>query len=151
MGTNWGVVVFILDGLKGTIPAAVGTQLSAGLGSYALLGAAVIGHMYPLFRRPGTDRFRGGKGVATLSGGMFVLQPLVACGLTVVWIVARVASKKASVASLAITALLPVGCLIAGTPGWQILAIVALCSIVMIRHIDNIKRLLNGRELHANR
>ena len=74
MGRGWGIAVFVLDALKGIIPAAVGAYLldSRPLG-YAMVGAAIIGHMFPV-----TRGFRGGKGVATMSGSMFVLQPIVA-------------------------------------------------------------------------
>ncbi len=100
---------------------------------------------------PATRRFRGGKGVATTAGAMVMLHPLISLVLTVVWIAARKTTGKASLASLLITVGLPIGVAIAGAPSWEIVGVGGLCLLVMFRHIDNIKRLIGGRELSANR
>lgn len=146
MGTPWGVLVFVLDGLKGAIPAAVGLLLDARPGSYALVAAAVLGHMYPV-----TRRFVGGKGVATMGGAMLVLQPIAALLMLVVWLVVRKLTGTASIASLLIAAGLPITVGVLGAAGWEVLAIIALCLLVALRHLDNIKRLLGGRELAARK
>lgn len=145
LGTRWGVFVFFLDGLKGAIPAAVGLLLDHRPVAYAMVAAAVVGHMYPV-----TRRFRGGKGVATLGGATLVLQPLLFVILTVVWVVVRKATGKASLASLQLTIGLPLGIGLLGGPAWEIATAVALGALVLLRHLDNIKRLLGGRELSAS-
>ena len=76
MGTAWGVAVFGLDALKGILPAAVGLLVDHRPLAYAMLAASILGHMFPI-----TRRFVGGKGVATMAGGAFVLQPIVATPL----------------------------------------------------------------------
>ena len=146
LGGKWGALVFGLDALKGAVPAIVGLALVSRLGAYLLVSAAVLGHMYPA-----TRRFRGGRGVATMGGAMLVLHPIVSLVLLLVWVVARKTSGKASLASLLITVGLPVGIAIAGVPAWEIVYVVALCVLVLVRHIDNIKRLIAGRELPADR
>ncbi len=147
MGTKWGVVVFILDGLKGAIPAAVALTLThrpSALG-YAAAAAATVGHMYPV-----TRRFKGGKGVATLGGATLVLQPLLFVILTVVWVAVRKSTGKASLASLMLTVGLPLGIALRGGPGWEVATAAALGALVLLRHLDNIKRLLGGSELSAS-
>ena len=145
MGTKWGVVVFILDGMKGAIPAAVGWPLlDDRAAAYGMLGAAVLGHMFPI-----TRRLKGGKGVATMGGGALVLQPILSLALLVFWVVVRKLSGKASVASLAIMVGLPIAVAVKGAPGWEVAALVACNMLVLVRHLDNIKRLLAGRELSA--
>jgi glycerol-3-phosphate acyltransferase PlsY len=146
LGSKWGALVFGLDALKGAIPAIVGIALDTRPGAYVLVSAAVLGHMYPV-----TRRFRGGKGVATMGGAMLVLHPIVSLILLGVWVVARKISGKASLASLLITVGLPVGVAIAGVPAWEIVYVVALCMLVLVRHVDNIKRLIARRELPADR
>ncbi len=146
MGTKWGVVVFVLDGLKGAIPAAAGLLLDERAAAYGMLVAAVLGHMFPI-----TRRFRGGKGVATMGGGALVLHPIVSVALLALWVIVRKLSGKASVASLAIMVGLPVGVAVKGSPGWEVAALVACNALVLVRHVDNIKRLLAGRELSASR
>lgn len=146
LGTKWGVLVFLLDALKGAVPAAVGLVIDHRALGYAMVAAAVLGHMFPV-----TRGFKGGKGVATMGGSAFVLQPIVSAILLAVWFVVRKATKKASLASLAIAVGLPIGVAIKGAPAWEILAIVGINALVIVRHLDNIKRLVRGRELSASK
>ena len=145
LGTRWGALVFVLDALKGALPALVGVLLDSRPGAYVLVVAAVLGHMFP-----GTRRFRGGKGVATMGGAMLALHPVTSLVLFAVWLVARIATGKASLASLLITVGLPIGIAVAGAPGWEIVFVIALCALVLVRHTENIKRLVARRELSAN-
>ena len=78
---------------------------------------------------------------------MFVLQPLVSVVLTAVWLAVSKLTKKASIGSIAIIVLLPVGAALVGAPAWEICAIVALGVLVLARHIENIKRLIRREEL----
>jgi acyl phosphate:glycerol-3-phosphate acyltransferase len=145
LGGRWGALVFLLDALKGALPALAGQVLDSRPGAYVLVTAAVLGHMFPA-----TRRFRGGKGVATMGGAMFALHPLPSLALLVVWLVARKATGKASLASLLITFGLPIGVAVSGAPAWEIGYVIALCVLVLVRHIENIKRLVAHRELSAN-
>jgi acyl phosphate:glycerol-3-phosphate acyltransferase len=145
LGSRWGALVFLLDALKGAVPAAVGLALDSRPAAYVLVSAAVLGHMFPI-----TRQFRGGKGVATMAGAMVVLHPLTSVVLTAVWFITRAATHKASLASLAITLGLPICLAVAGVPAWEFVAVIALCLLVLVRHIDNIKRLIARRELSAN-
>lgn len=146
LGKRWGVLVFLLDGLKGAIPAVAGVLLDDRKLAWAMVAAAVVGHMFPV-----TRGFKGGKGVATTAGGALVLQLWVAASLFVLWYAVLKLTKKASAASLAIMIGLPVGVAITGTAGWEIATIIAINALVFVRHIGNIKRLLTGRELSSER
>jgi acyl phosphate:glycerol-3-phosphate acyltransferase len=146
MGTAWGILVFVLDGLKGAIPAAVGLVLDEPRAAYALVAAAVLGHMYPI-----TRRFHGGKGVATVGGALVVLHPLVFALLTAIWVAIRKVTGKASLGSLVIAVGLPVGVALDGSPAWEVAAAGGLAALVLLRHADNIKRLMHGSELSASR
>ncbi len=145
LGTRWGAVVFLLDAIKGALPALVGVALDTRPGAYVLVSAAVLGHMFPA-----TRGFHGGKGVATMGGAMSALHPLTSLVLLAVWLAARKATGKASLASLLITLGLPIGIAVSGAPAWEIVAVIALCGLVLVRHIENIKRLIARRELSAN-
>ena len=145
LGTRWGALVFVLDAIKGALPALVGIALDTRPGAYVLVSAAVLGHMFPA-----TRRFRGGKGVATMGGAMLALHPLTSLVLFAVWLAARKTTGTASLASLLITLGLPIGIAVSGAPAWEIVAVIALCGLVLVRHIDNIKRLLGHRELSAS-
>lgn len=144
LGTRWGTLVFLLDAVKGAAPAMVGLALDSRPGAYVMLTGAVLGHMFPA-----TRKLHGGKGVATMAGAMLAMHPAVWLVLLAVWVVARMATGKASLASLLITIGLPIGVAINGGPAWEIVYVAGLCALVLVRHIDNIKRLIGRRELSA--
>ena len=147
IGRKWGIAVFTLDALKGIIPALVGTFVAGDdKVAYAMIAASVLGHMFPV-----TRHFRGGKGVATMAGAMFVMQPLISAILGAVWIVVLKLSKKSSVASIALIIGLPVLAVLFHVPRWEIATMIAINALLLLRHGSNIKRLLRGTELSTSR
>lgn len=143
LGWRRGLWVFVLDAAKGAIAAGLGLLVDGRPVGYALGAAAVLGHVFPVWHR-----FRGGKGVATGGGVFAVLSPLVFITLVAMWWVISKLSKKASLASIIIVALLPVGVGIVRQEAWEVCSTIAICVLVMARHLGNIKRLLTRRE-HA--
>ena len=75
LGWKAGAVVFALDFAKGALAAGVGIVVDGHLGAYMLGGAAIIGHTLPI-----TRKFKGGRGVATGAGVVFVIFPLLRSG-----------------------------------------------------------------------
>jgi glycerol-3-phosphate acyltransferase PlsY len=71
VGTGWGVVVILIDLLKGVAAALVGWLIGDVPGAYAGATAGIAGHIFPVW-----TRFRGGKGVATSGGAVLVVFPL---------------------------------------------------------------------------
>ncbi len=146
LGKRWGVLVFLLDGLKGAIPAIAALLLDDRKLGWAMIAASMLGHMFPVQRR-----FKGGKGVATTAGGAIVLQPIVAAVLALLWYITLKLSKKASLASLVLMVGLPIGVAIRSCPAWEIVATAAINAVVFLRHLGNFKRLLTGKELSSQR
>ncbi|MEO7447193.1 MAG: glycerol-3-phosphate acyltransferase [Humibacillus sp.] len=72
LGRRWGVLVGVLDVLKGLLPTVVASHWSGAHLAYALGLAAVLGHIWSPFLRG-----RGGKGVATALGAILGVHPLV--------------------------------------------------------------------------
>lgn len=151
LGWKRGVLVFALDAAKGAVAAGAAWAIDGRHAGYICAAAAIVGHMFPVLRRFGAKRFQGGKGVATGGGAMFVLQPIVAPALLLLWFAISRLTKKASVASIAIIPLLPIGAALLGAPAWEIVAIVLLGVVVLLKHTSNIKRLLNKEELTLDR
>lgn len=141
LGWRKGLWVFALDGAKGALAAAVGLIVAGRPAGYILVAAAIIGHVFPIWQG-----FRGGKGVATGTGGFAVLSPLVVLSLVPVWVIVSRTTKKASLASMAVVVLLPIGVGIVRQEVWEVLATIGLCGLVMIRHAGNIQRLASREE-----
>jgi glycerol-3-phosphate acyltransferase PlsY len=143
LGWRRGIWVFVLDAAKGALAAGAGLIAAGRPAGYVLGGAAVLGHVFPVW-----NRFRGGKGVATGGGIFAVLSPIVFAALVALWFAISRVSRKASLASIIIVALLPVGVGIMRQEFWEVLATIAVAALVMARHLGNIKRLVTRRE-HA--
>lgn len=143
LGWRRGIWVFVLDAAKGALAAGLGLLVDGRPAGYVLGAAAVVGHVFPVW-----NRFRGGKGVATGGGIFAVLSPLVFSILVVMWFGISRATRKASLASIVIVALLPVGVGIVRQEVWEVAATIGVSALVMARHLGNIKRLVTRRE-HA--
>lgn len=133
-------LTFAGDLLKGVLPVLLARLLGLAPVAVACTGMlAVLGHIYPLF-----FQFRGGKGIATAFGLIFVLNWLVGVLTGAVWILVFAITRISSLASLLAFAAMPAFFY------WQKPTIfwpmLALTFLVYFRHHDNIKRLLRGEE-----
>jgi glycerol-3-phosphate acyltransferase PlsY len=144
MGWKFGLLVMAGDLLKGALAAGAGLLVAGRPGAYILGFLAVIGHTYPV-----TRRFKGGKGVATAGGMLAVLHPLIVVVLAALWFVIARLLKLASVGSLVVSCLFPVGVWLSGRAGWEIGITSALTALVVIRHLPNLRRLMTGQELRS--
>jgi glycerol-3-phosphate acyltransferase PlsY len=143
LGWRRGLWVFVLDALKGALCAGLGLVVDGRPAGYVLGAAAVVGHVFPVWQR-----FRGGKGVATGGGVFAVLSPIVFVVLVALWFAISRLTHKASLASIAIVAMLPIGVAIVRREPWEVVATLAVGCLVMARHVGNIRRLVT-REEHA--
>jgi len=71
VGKGWGVLVILVDVLKGTVAALVGWAIGETGGAYAGATTGIVGHILPVW-----TRFRGGKGVATSAGAVLAVFPI---------------------------------------------------------------------------
>ena len=142
LGWKAGAVVFALDFAKGALAAGVGILVDGHLGAFVLGGAAIIGHMLPI-----TRKFKGGRGVATGAGVVFVIFPLLTIAGALLWgLVVRI-THKASVASITVMVAFPFAVAIAGHTATDIAVVTALSLLVIARHWSNLRRLVRGEEL----
>jgi len=146
LGAKAGNTVLALDVLKGAAATAwplLPLTHAPHPMVLALIGvvASVLGHSFSIF-----TKFRGGKGVATAAGGLVVLMP-VACAIAgATWLLIFYAFRYVSLASiLAAVAVVAASWLLPYHVAISIIASV-LGGFVILRHHENIKRLLNGTE-----
>ena len=173
LGWKWGVLVYVLDAIKGAAPVLAAGALAGILGKPAdevapadmwwwllMPIASVLGHMFSPF-----VGFKGGKGVATGSGAMLAVWPTLTGPLLVaiaLWAVLLAATRYMSVASMAAAISIPLTVAAAaairtgdGTPDGELPLRHALPAIIVTggvallvvwKHRPNIERLLAGKE-----
>jgi glycerol-3-phosphate acyltransferase PlsY len=145
LGWRKGAWVYGLDAGKGALAAGLGLAFGGRPMAYWCGAAAIIGHMFPVFRR-----FKGGKGVATGSGVLLIVQPILApLAVALWWVVSRV-TGKAALGSVVAVALVPIGLVVLDKPAWEFLAVAGLCALIVVRHTDNLVRMVR-REEHSLR
>jgi len=154
LGPRVAAPVLIIDIAKGAAAVlfvagilGAGSSLGhTGIGLAAGL-AAVAGHIWPVFAR-----FRGGKGVATACGVFAAMAPLATLAAVVLWLAIVIPTRYVSLGSIAAALFLPwaiwieAGILGTGRPTALILTAGLVAVAVVLRHLGNIKRLLNGTE-----
>jgi glycerol-3-phosphate acyltransferase PlsY len=141
-GFKLGLSVALLDVAKGLAAALLGVWLGNELIGLLAGIAALIGHWRPVF----IGFARGGKIVATTGGVALALAPLPTLAVAAVWIVAFLATRYTSVASLLSAATLPLFAILFGA-SWLVVAFTAGAGIAIFAlHRANIGRLLNRTE-----
>lgn len=152
MGRPWGFAVFALDFLKGFLPVLLAPKVG-GLDAHdaeflqVLVGtASVLGHCYPIYLR-----FQGGKGVATGCGAIVAIEPLVFVAGGCVWLLTRLATGYAGLASILMGVTFPIAAFVIGWPERRALVVGAalLMLLIVVRHKGNIHRMLQGTEPNA--
>lgn len=103
--------------------------------------AVVIGHMYPIFLK-----FHGGKGVATGFGTFIWMMPLAALSAMVIWGICSAICRYVSLGSIVAALSLPILGGLYDQPKFYILSSTIVAILIIYRHKDNIKRLLDGKE-----
>ena len=141
LGKRWGIAVMVADVAKGLGAALVARWLTDDPWPLIAAGAAVAGHVFPVWLR-----FRGGKGVATGAGVVIGLMPLVSLVLVGVWFLIVGATRYVSLASVVgAIACTPLAAAFGYT--WPTVVFAGVISLaVLVRHWQNIKRLLAGTE-----
>lgn len=141
-GFRVAIVVLLLDIVKGVIPVFLGRWV--GLGWPVLAVAAVLavaGHDFSVFLK-----FGGGKGVATTMGVMTVLAPAATLICAGIWLLLVGLTRYPSLGSLVSLCVLPILAWLLGSPTAVVLAAVLLALLCIVKHRDNMVRLVNGEE-----
>lgn len=142
LGKGPGILVFLLDFLKGFLGVWLGMHFSGIPIVMVLCGIlAILGHSCSVFLR-----FQGGKGVATGLGVIAMLMPKVTLAVFLIWLGIVWGTGYVSLASCVAAVFVPIMAWIFGSPS-EYLAFGLLAAIlIVVRHRANIIRLMNGTE-----
>lgn len=149
-GMGFSLVTQIIDILKGIIPVGIALFLSRNCGFpdekmfviSAVALASIMGHDFSPFLR-----FRGGKGVNTTVGAFLLIAPLPVIIGAGVFCVLRIITSIVSIRSLALGLTIAVMTGILRFPPSIILASWIAALLIIVRHFENIQRLLQRNEL----
>lgn len=160
LGRKWAYACFFLDVLKGLIPMLAGAKLISSppgiveLFLWLAVGcASVLGHIFPIY-----VKFRGGKGVATSFGvalGLWPYYTICAVAAITVWAIVLLLWRYVSLASIVTSIVFPIALIliIMLNPSWNFTELWPLLTaatfipvMVIVRHRENIRRLLAGTE-----
>ena len=142
LGPAYGIVVFALDMLKGTLPVILASHFTQ---NYWLIiaagGAAAVGHMLPIFLK-----FKGGKGAATGLGVLLGIAPDIFLLAVILAFLVIYLTKYVSIGSISTAVLVTTSLYLLNRPLPYTIVAGGITVLLIIRHIPNIKRLLNGTE-----
>lgn len=134
------IATVILDASKGAIPILIARSIGFDEGiQWSMAVIAVIGHCYSPYLF-----FEGGKGVATGAGVLICFLPIEILIALIVWFLIGKVFKISSIASLAALISLIINVLLKGSLGElnTIAPVIIIASLVVIKHMPNIKRLI---------
>jgi len=136
-------LVLFLDILKGLLPFILLNLYSENIGLFHtifLCHFAILGHIFPIWLK-----FKGGKGVATYIGFLFGVNLILALFFLITWLAIALVSKYSSLSSLIATTIAPLYFIIKNENSIAIF-LIYLLAVIVIKHRENIKRLLNRTE-----
>ena len=145
------IATLLFDALKGYFPVLLVKLFGPAFGlddrAVALVAiSAFIGHLWPVF-----FAFKGGKGVATAAGILFGVEPLLGLATMGTWVIVAFFFRYSSLAALAASLFAPAYYLFGDQIAWQtsqaeLLAVMVMSALLLMRHKDNIARLVSGQE-----
>ncbi|CEA00544.1 Glycerol-3-phosphate acyltransferase [Jeotgalicoccus saudimassiliensis] len=142
LGKKAGIVVLILDMMKGAIPVWVAMLVSTDIDFPVIIFGVVaaIGHVYSIFLK-----FKGGKAVATGGGAILAANPIIFLILVTTFLITLKVSKYVSLGSVFAAIALLISVMFTSDP-FMIGFGIILGIIVIVKHISNMKRIKEGTE-----
>jgi len=145
-GKKLGALTLILDGAKGVLMVIIGRFIfedSAHLHLFlvAVSITAVLAHIYPIYLG-----FKGGKGVATSLAILLAIDPTIGFISILTWIIIFSIFRISAISSLVAIFSSIISSIYYEAPPSQLFLCAALFALILLRHKENIKRLLDGKE-----
>ena len=148
LGWKFALGVAVIDIAKGALAtwlalryAPVGTGLSVTAHGYVAAALAVVGHVWPLWHG-----FRGGKGAATVVGGIAVLWPMAIPLLLAVWVLTLIFTGYVGLSTILTGLTVAILALATQADAARLAFAIAVALLLLFTHRANIARLRAGTE-----
>ena len=135
--------VLCLDVLKGLLPFLILNSFFDNIGllhTIFLCHFAILGHIFPFWLK-----FKGGKGVATYIGFLFGINLFLGLSFIAVWMVIALIARYSSLSSIVASLIAPIYFFI-NNNNYICIFLLYLFLIIILKHRENIKRLINRTE-----
>ena len=130
------------DALKGALTVGLAQYFELSSLMVGLIAiATLIGHVFPIYYG-----FKGGKGVATAAGILFMFSWVMGITVLGIWLGVFFIWRYSSLAAIIAGSLSPVIGFFYGIDFYELIASSMIALILILRHMENIKRLIDGTE-----
>ena len=149
VGKKWGILTFMLDGMKGGTMIIIAKQFSMSYYHSYFLSLVVLfcvlGHIFPIYLK-----FKGGKGVATTMFCLLFYSKIIGICAMIIWLITFVFTRTSSLASL-VSIFFATAIAMQYTNRESSILMIILCILIFLRHKNNIINLINGTEKKFNK
>lgn len=143
LGIQWGIFTLIFDALKGFLPVFLTYHIFPGLEKLTIVTGvfAILGHLFSIFLK-----FHGGKGVATAIGVYLAIAPIPLVIALFIFVITVFIWDFISLGSIAFAISMSILLIVFGYSGLTIICSGVIALLICLKHLGNIKRLINGEE-----
>ena len=147
-GWRFALGVVLIDVGKGALAAGMAAYALAAQAEWAFAAilAAIAGHVWPVFHG-----FRGGKGAATLIGGLAVAWPLALVPVLATWVVSLVLTGYVGLSTILAALALAAYSAVPPTIAARVAFALVVAALITFTHRDNLRRLRAGTESRFER
>ncbi len=130
------------DALKGSLTVGLAQYFELSPLMVGLIAiATLVGHVFPIYYG-----FKGGRGVATAAGILFMFSWIMGLIVLVIWLGVFFIWRYSSLAAIIAASLSPVIGFFYKIDFYELIATSIIALILILRHVENIKRLIDGTE-----
>jgi glycerol-3-phosphate acyltransferase PlsY len=149
IGKKWGIVTFILDGIKGGIMVLFAKNFELSYYHHYFLALVVLfcvlGHIFPIYLK-----FKGGKGVATTIICLIFYNKLIGIVIVIIWAITFILTRTSSLSSLT-SIFFATAIALSYTKQESMILMSILCFLIFVRHKNNIIDIIKGKERKFNK
>jgi glycerol-3-phosphate acyltransferase PlsY len=130
------------DALKGSLTVGLAQYFELSPLMVGLIAiATLVGHVFPIYYG-----FKGGRGVATAAGILFMFSWIMGFIVLAIWFGIFFIWRYSSLAAIIAASLSPVIGFFYKIDFYELIATSIIALILILRHVENIKRLIDGTE-----